>query len=205
MDTTLKVFIRIRWTSRYTQMELQHEYYSAKFLHPARRESATKACLKAQCSAQLRDICGTTLRARISHKPEEINFHISTNQQINKQHGPVMKFLAKWKGPGKEPPKQRNDKYIKIYIKESMEKRFENWSSFAWLRTVRCLWRVLQGGSAKLECCKLPWLHQPARCEKLWTMWDIMPIRLYDPIAIHTIVILMIQYDPMIVKLIESV
>lgn len=32
-----------------------------------------------------------------------------------------------------------------------------------------------------------------------------MPIRLYDPIAIHTIVILMIQYDPMIVKLIENV
>lgn len=52
MDTTLKVFIRIRWMSRYTRMELQQEYYSARFLHPGRRESATKACLKAQSSAQ---------------------------------------------------------------------------------------------------------------------------------------------------------
>ena len=124
MDTTLKVFIRIRWTSRYTQMELQHEYYSARFLHPARRQSTTKACLKAQSSAQLRDICGTTLRARISHKPEKINFHTSTNQQIDKQHGPVMKFLAKWKGARKGAPQAKKWQVYKDLYKGKHGKTF---------------------------------------------------------------------------------
>ena len=119
----------------------------------------------------------------------KINFHTSTSQQIDEQHGPIMKFLAKWKGGKKGAPQKE------MTSKGKYGKGFWNWSSFAWLRTVRCLWRALQGGSAKLECCKLPWLHQPARCEKLYTMWDIMPI---------WSMIIMNQYDPMILKLSAS-
>ena len=98
--------------------------------------------------------------------------------------------LQSGKGARKEPPQKE------MTSKGKYGKAFWNWSSFAWLRTVRCLWRALQGGSAKLECCKLPWLHQPARCEKLYTMWDIMPT---------WSMIIMIQYDPMIMKLSASV